>query len=109
MSEKGNGQNETKAANPKPERKPEGEKRKIRCAFTGHRPQYLTRCEEDVRVDLENAIMAAIKDGYTTFISELAYGVDIWAAEIVARMKEHNSALHLVAAIPYPDFSDGWT
>ncbi len=109
MSEKGNGQSETKAANAKPQRKPEDEKRKIRCAFTGHRPQYLTRCEEDVRVDLENAIMAAIKDGYTTFISGLAYGVDIWAAEIVARMKEHNPALHLVAAIPFPDFSDGWT
>ena len=108
-SEKGNGQNETKAANAKPQRKPEDEKRKIRCAFTGHRPQYLTRCEEDVRVDLENAIMAAIKDGYTTFISGLAYGVDIWAAEIVARMKAHNPALHLVAAIPFPDFSDGWT
>ena len=109
MSEKQAGPNETKAGGAKPQRKPEDEKRKIRCAFTGHRPQYLTRCEEDVRVDLENAIMAAIKDGYTTFISGLAYGVDIWAAEIVARMKEQNPALHLVAAIPFPDFSDGWT
>ena len=109
MSEKRNGVNEGESENAKPQRKPEDEKRKIRCAFTGHRPQYLTRCEEDVRVDLENAIMAAIKDGYTTFISGLAYGVDIWAAEIVARMKAQNPALHLVAAIPFPDFSDSWT
>ena len=76
MSEKQVGQNEAKTGGAKPQRKPVDEKRKIRCAFTGHRPQYLTRCEEDVRVDLENAIMAAIKDGYTTFISGLAYGVD---------------------------------
>ena len=92
----------------KPRKKPENEKRKIRCSFTGHRPQYLKRSEEDVRVDLENAIMAAIRDGYTTFITGLACGVDIWAGEIVARMKVNDPRLHLVAAIPFPDFSEGW-
>ena len=104
-----NQQVSVQAASAKPERKPEDPKRKIRCAFTGHRPQFLTRSEEDVRVDLENAIRAAVKDGYTTFITGLCYGVDIWAAEIVVRMKGNDPRIHLVAAIPFPDFSESFT
>ena len=109
MSEKQAGPNETKAGGAKPQRKPEDEKRKVRCAFTGHRPQFLTRREEDVRVDLENAIMAAIRDGYTTFVTGGAYGVDIWAAEIVIRLQASNHGLHLIAAIPFPGFEEAWT
>ena len=59
MSEKRNGVNEGESENAKPQRKPEDPKRKTRCAFTGHRPQFLKRPEDDVRVELENAIMAA--------------------------------------------------
>ena len=93
----------------KPKRAPEDEKRKHRCAFTGHRPQYLRRTEDDIKVDLENAITAAIRDGLTTFITGGAYGVDIWAAEIVMRLRNKNKALHLIAAIPYPGFESRWT
>lgn len=93
----------------KPTRAPEDPKRKVRCAFTGHRPQFLKRQEEDVKVDLENAIMAAVQDGYTTFITGGAYGVDIWAAEIVTRLRATNPTLHLIAAIPFPGFENGWT
>ena len=93
----------------KPMRLPEDEKRKRRCAFTGHRPQYLHRSEDDVKVDLENAIMAAVHDGLTTFITGGAYGVDIWAAEIVMRLQQNNKDLHLIAAIPYPGFECRWT
>lgn len=38
----------------------------------------------------------------------MAYGVDIWAAEIVVRLKERDPKLHLVAIIPYPGFDEGW-
>ena len=68
----------------------------------------LRRQEEDIKVDLENSIRKAISDGYTTFISGMACGVDIWAAEIVVRLKMSNPALHLVAAIPYPGFDETW-
>ena len=92
----------------KPTKAPEDPKRKVRCAFTGHRPQYLKRPEDDIKVELENAIMAAIRDGYTTFISGGAYGVDIWAEEIVTRLRTRNPALHLIAAIPFPGFEEAW-
>ena len=109
MSEKRNGVNEGESENAKPQRKPEDPKRKTRCAFTGHRPQFLKRPEDDVRVELENAIMAAIREGFTTFITGGAYGVDLWAAEIVTRLRERNPALHLIAAIPFPGFEEKWT
>ena len=38
----------------------------------------------------------------------MAFGVDIWAAEIVVRQKERDPKLHLVAVIPYPGFDEGW-
>ena len=83
--------------------------RKTRCCFTGHRPQGLKRPIDDIKVDLENSILSAINEGYTTFISGLAYGVDIWAAETVIRLKDRFNNLHLIAAVPFPDFAEEWT
>ncbi len=82
--------------------------RRTRCCFTGHRPQFLKRPEDDIKVDLENSILKAVSEGCTTFISGMAYGVDIWAAEIVVRLMERDPRLHLVAAIPFPGFDEGW-
>lgn len=82
--------------------------RKTRCCFTGHRPQFLKRQEDDIKVDLENSILKAMAEGYTTFISGMAYGIDIWAAEIVVRLKSGHPELHLVAAIPFPGFDEAW-
>ncbi len=87
----------------------EQEKRQRRCCFTGHRPQKLHRAEIDIKKDLEEAIKKAISGGYSTFITGMAYGVDIWAGEIVVRLRESNPELHLIAAIPYPDFCARWS
>lgn len=85
------------------------EKRHRRCCFTGHRPQKLRRAESEIKRDLEEAIRKAILGGYRTFITGMAYGVDIWAGEIVVRLRESNLELHLIAAIPYPDFCSRWS
>ena len=83
--------------------------RKTCCCFTGHRPQFLKRPEDDIKADLENSILQAIPEGYTTFITGMACGVDIWAAEIVLRLKAStHRELHLVAAIPFPGFNNAW-
>lgn len=87
----------------------EMEKRKKRCCFTGHRPQKLHREESDIREELEVVIKKTISRGYTTFITGMAYGVDIWAGEIVVRFRETNPDLHLIAAIPFPHFSARWS
>lgn len=86
----------------------EEEKRKSRCCFTGHRPQKLRRPIDDIKVDLENEILKAVADGYSTFITGMACGTDIWAGNIVVRLKDRFPDLKLIAAVPFPDFADGW-
>lgn len=87
----------------------EEEKRLHRCCFTGHRPHKLRRSEIEIKADLEKAIKQAIADGYITFITGMAYGVDIWAGQIVVRLRQSNPTLHLVAAVPFPGFEDRWS
>lgn len=86
----------------------EAEKRRFRCCFTGHRPQKLTRPVDDIKIDLENEIIASIQEGYTTFITGMACGTDIWAGRIVVRLKDRFPDIRLIAAIPFPEFSDKW-
>ena len=84
----------------------ETEKRLHRCCFTGHRPEKLSLSEGEIKPLLETAVDNAISDGYVTFITGMAEGVDIWAAEIVLEKKKHNTALHLICAIPHPGFEN---
>ncbi len=43
-----------------------------------------------------------------SFISGMAKGTDLIASEIVLRLRERDSRLKLIAAIPYPDFGLHW-
>lgn len=87
----------------------EQEKRKKRCCFTGHRPQKISRPERQIKNDLERAITQAVDAGYTTFITGMAYGVDVWAGEIVVRLRESHPELHLIAAVPFEGFESRWS
>ncbi len=84
------------------------EMRLHRCCFTGHRPEKLKESSDEVKAWLEVQIDKAITDGYTTFISGCAMGVDIWAGQIVIQKKRENGRLHLIAALPWPGFSKRW-
>lgn len=87
----------------------EAEKRIHRCCFSGHRPEKLNEQEADIKQWLSEQIDSAIADGYTTFISGCAMGVDIWAAQIVFQKKQQNPSLRLIAATPWPGFSNKWS
>ncbi len=52
------------------------ELRKHRCCFTGHRPNKLEMTEQQLRPLLEEAILQAIQEDFTTFITGMARGVD---------------------------------
>ena len=80
-----------------------------RCCFTGHRPEKLKRAETVIKKGLEEAILKAIHDGYTTFITGMARGVDIWAGQIVLRLRQENPDLKLIAALPYPGCDTRWS
>ena len=87
----------------------EQEKRQHRCCFTGHRPEKLDVSESFVKEGLEKEIRQAISDGINVFITGMARGVDIWAAEIVLILRELNPEIKLMCAIPHPDFEKRWS
>ena len=86
----------------------EAEKRLHRCCFTGHRPEKLRSDETTIRLNLNAAIQDAICDGYRTFISGMARGVDIWAAELVLLCRQECADIRLICALPHPDFEKRW-
>ena len=76
--------------------------------FTGHRPEKLRRPEQLIKNDLETAIREAVSDGITVFITGMARGVDIWAAEIVLRLRDEGLPVKLVCASPFEGFENRW-
>ena len=87
----------------------EQEKRKRRCCFTGHRPEKLRMCETEAKQALATAIDATLMAGKRTFISGMARGVDIWAAELVLQRRTADSSIHLICAVPHPGFEKRWS
>ncbi len=84
------------------------QQRRRRCCFIGLRPEELTRPADDIKIDLENEILRAVREGYTVFITGMDRGTDIWAGNIVARLKGSDPDLKLIAALPAPDFAARW-
>lgn len=83
--------------------------RQQHCCFTGHRPEKMRRSETEIMTLLAQAIHAAIRDGFDSFISGMARGVDIWAAEIVLRLREAGYPIRLICASPYPGVERSWS
>ena len=84
------------------------------CAFTGHRPKGLGYPESDGRCTalkekLRSLILKLIEEeGVTHFISGMAQGVDMYAAEIVLELKKHYPQITLECAIPYERQAVRW-
>ena len=84
------------------------------CAFTGHRPKGLGYPESDGRCaalkeKLRSLILKLIEEeGVTHFISGMAQGVDMYAAEIVLELKERYPQITLECAIPYERQAVRW-
>ena len=82
---------------------PDSFDRNICCAFTGHRPEKLDVPERKIRALLKKEILAAYRDGFTVFISGAAEGVDLWAADIVIKLRKSYPDIKLICAVPFPD------
>ena len=86
------------------------------CAFTGHRPQKLPwRFDETapgcvaLKETLAAQVAMLIENGYAEFLSGMAPGVDIWAAQIILDLRENNSALKLHCILPCTAQSAKWS
>lgn len=89
---------------------------KYTACFTGHRPQRLP-CKFDethpasikIKNQLRRLIVGLIEKKHVTqFISGVALGVDLWAAEIVLELKKEYLNITLEAAIPCRSQADCW-
>ena len=76
--------------------------------FTGHRPEKLTQSEEQVRSALRTGIDRALRWKYTAFITGMAQGVDLWAAEEILTLRKERPGIKLICAIPYESYADKW-
>lgn len=91
--------------------------RKPAACFTGHRPNKLGGYNEsnaimsDVKARLDHAIDYALDHlGITTFISGMALGVDMAAAELVLKKREQfpRYGIRLIAAVPFEGQERMW-
>lgn len=70
------------------------------AAFTGHR-WYDSSRKQCVIEKLEGCVREAYKNGITNFISGMAIGFDLLAAELVLSLKQECPAITLTAALPF--------
>lgn len=84
-------------------------KNKTVC-FSGHRPEKLfdgaTVSSEPVKRLLSIVYVAideAIREGYDTFITGMARGVDLWAGSLLLEFKRRYPHIKIVCAIPFRD------
>ena len=83
-------------------------KRIATCCFTGHRPEKLNVPAEIVIRKMKDAIEDAFSDGFIFYITGMAKGVDIWAAEAVLELKKEYPHIKLICAVPFEGFEIGW-
>ena len=86
------------------------------CAFTGHRPQKLPWRNDEtapgcvaLKETLTTQITALVEDGYTEFLTGMAEGVDLWAAQIVLALRVANPSLRLHCILPCVEQSAKWS
>ena len=65
--------------------------------------------EDEVIKSLKKEIRTAIADGFQTYISGVARGVDLWAAEIVLAFRAEGVSIRLICASPYKGFESRWS
>ena len=90
--------------------------KKQSCAFTGHRPSlYRFGFDEEhpdclkIKLLMAQKIGELISGGVKNFLSGMALGADIWAAEIVLGFRESDPEIKLTAVIPCETQADKWS
>ena len=87
----------------------------LTCAFTGHRPDKLPYLRQAAHAEYRrlSAVLFAIcmelyGEGYTHFLSGMALGVDMLAAEVVLKMRRAYPELSLTCVLPCRDQASRW-
>lgn len=84
------------------------------CSFTGHRPEKMIGrnanpgAEEKIKDALRENIVTLAERGVRSFYTGMARGTDMWAAEIVLKLREKYSDIRLTAVVPFTEQADEW-
>ncbi|MBR5524336.1 MAG: DUF1273 family protein [Clostridia bacterium] len=83
------------------------------CCFTGYRPHRFAFSQdglrpEQVQAALGEQIRRLYDEGYSTFISGMSTGVDLWAAAEVIALRQTHPEVRLVAAVPFVGQESHW-
>lgn len=87
------------------------------CAITGYRPEKLPFGGDEAREEIDAVkrrifceILRMTREGVSIFISGMARGVDMWAAETVFQIRDTlpDRNVQLWAAIPYNRQAASW-
>lgn len=70
-------------------------------AFTGHRSNRITMDSETLTSHLERLIEAYYKHGYRVYMTGMAQGFDLIAAEAVLRLKTFHKDIQLICVVPF--------
>ena len=87
------------------------------CAFTGHRPQklkFLNKPDDERFIKLKARLGEAVETvinnyGVKNFLTGMALGVDMLAAELVLELKESNPQITLECVRPCENQNEKWT
>lgn len=78
------------------------------CCFSGHRNRDLPFEGDRTRLGMRNLVSSlcleienAVNEGYDTFISGMADGIDLICAEKVHELIEYGKKVRLICALPY--------
>ena len=82
--------------------------RSKRFCVIGPDDAFVRRGPDDVKIDLENAMVGAIRAGVTTCVLSVRMGPQVWAGEIFLRLMRDNPSLRLIVAAPWPGCADGY-
>lgn len=75
------------------------EKKNISVAFTGHRTY-----DRSADYKLREIIISLYERGYRHFLTGMAWGFDLAAAEVIIELKNQLPDIELIAVEPYPTF-----
>lgn len=84
--------------------------------FTGHRPQKfldnIPISEKVIINSIKTLLTLMTADAYNRgaryFLTGMAYGVDLWAGELLLYMKQFLPDLHIIAAVPHKNHENSF-